>query len=313
VTLRIAFLGNDPWSVPSLEAIHAEPDLSIELVVTNLPKPAGRGSVLTPTAVAGAARALDVPLVEAPDVREGDGHRALLAAHPDVVVVVAYGHILSRDTLDLAPHGAINVHFSLLPRWRGAAPVQHALLAGDPVTGVTVMRMDEGLDTGPILNQMEEPIRPEDDAASLGGRLARIGGFVLVGVLRMIPRGGVPERPQDGRHATLAPRPGPSERTLDWDQPAVELVRRVRAFAPSPGAVTTFRGDVVKVLRAAADHQAPVPDEPGTIVGADERGVLVTSGVGGVRLLEVAPAGRKRMSASQWARGARFMPGERLG
>jgi methionyl-tRNA formyltransferase len=313
VSLRVAFLGNDPWSVPALEAIAGEPDLDPVLVVTNPAKPAGRGARLTRTGVADAADRIGLPMAEVAGVRSGAGFEALVSAAPDVVVVVAYGEILTRDVLELPPHGGINLHFSLLPRWRGAAPVQHALLAGDASTGVTVMRMDEGLDTGPILNQLVEDIRPEDDAGSLGARLAHDGGMLLVGVLRMLPLGGVPARPQDERLATSAPRLRPEDRVIDWTEPADAIVRRVRALAPEPGATTSFRAEPAKVLGAAVDRDPASDGTPGAILSSDDRGVRVASGSGSVRLVEVAPAGRRRMSAAAWARGARFEPDERLG
>ena len=313
MTIRVAFLGNDRWSVPPLEAIIGEPDLEPVLVVTNPAKPAGRGSHTTPTAVAEVAARAQLPLLEAEGLRAPSSLETLLGATPDVVVVVAYGEILQRETLQAGPFGALNLHFSLLPRWRGAAPVQHALLAGDEVTGVTVMRMDEGLDTGPILNQLEEQIRPEDDAGSLGARLAHNGGMLLVGVLRMLPTGTVPARPQDDRLATWAPRLVAADRVLEWSLAANAIVRRIRALAPDPGATTTFRGEPLKVLVAGVDHDPSHRGTPGAVVGTDRRGVLVASGEGGVRLVEVAPAGRKRMAASAWARGARFAGDERLG
>jgi methionyl-tRNA formyltransferase len=255
---------------------------------------------------------MGTPLVEASGVRSGAGWRALLAAEPEVLVVVAYGELLTHEVLALARLGGVNLHFSLLPRWRGAAPVQHAILAGDEVTGVTVMRMDEGLDTGPILGQMEEPIRPGDDAGALGSRLSQLGAGLLTGVLRVLPSGDVPERAQDPALATWAPRLRVADRAVDWSQPADAIVRRVRALAPDPGASTSFRGDTLKVLAAGAD-----PDQldvvPGAIAEAGGRGVRVAAGSGSVWLLEVAPSGRKRMSAAAWARGARFAEGERLG
>ncbi|MGZ4149986.1 MAG: methionyl-tRNA formyltransferase [Actinomycetota bacterium] len=314
MTLRVAFLGNDPWSVPPLEAIVGDPDLEVALVLTNPAKPAGRGSAPRPTAVAEVARALRLPLVEADGVRRGRGFDAALAARPDVLVVVAYGELLSREVLDLAPFGALNVHFSLLPRWRGASPVQHAILAGDERTGITVMRMDEGLDTGPILNQLEEEVRADDDAGSLGLRLARLGGILLVGVLRRVTDELLPARAQDDAAATWAPRLGLADRVLAWTEEPEPLARRVRALAPDPGATTTFRGEPLKVFAAAVAHDdIPSGAAVGRILAADDRGVLVRAGGGGVRLLEVAPAGRKRMSAAAWARGARFAPDERLG
>jgi methionyl-tRNA formyltransferase len=313
VSVRVAFLGNDAWSVPSLEAIAGEPDLVPVVAITNLPKPAGRGSPVTRTAVAEAAGRMGVPIAEVDGVAGGAGFEALVAAAADVIVVVAYGELLTHDVLELPPHGAINLHFSLLPRWRGAAPVQHALLAGDETTGVTVMRMDEGLDTGPILNQLVEEIRPEDDAGSLGARLAHNGAMLLAGVLRMLPRGGVPARPQDDRLATRAPRLLAADRVLDWNGAADAIVRRVRALAPDPGATTTFRGEPLKVLAAAVDRDPASGGSPATILAPDERGVRVAAGSGSVRLIEVAPAGRRRMPAADWARGARFATDERLG
>jgi methionyl-tRNA formyltransferase len=316
VTLRLAFLGNDAWSVPSLETIAPDPALEVTLVVTNPPKPAGRGSALTPTPVAEAARAMGLPLQEVPGVREDPGLAALRGAGPDVLVVVAYGQILSAEVLGIGAGGAMNLHFSLLPRWRGAAPVQHALLAGETTTGVTVLRMDEGVDTGPVLARREEPIGDQDDAGSLGGRLATIGAAVLVEVLREIAAAPARDRGtvQDDRLATFAPRPGADDRRLDWTGPAGAVVRRVRAFAPDPATTTTFRDEPLKVLRAeVATEGSPDPTAgPGTILAADGRGVTVAAGEGSVRLVEVAPAGRKRMSAVDWGRGARFRRHERL-
>ena len=178
--MRIAFLGNDAWSVPSLRALAAADDVDVELVLTNPPRPAGRGSQLTPTAVADAAGELDLPLLEVDRVRDGEGFDALDAMEPDAIVVVAYGEILTPDVLDIPRLGAVNVHFSILPRWRGAAPVARAILEGDEVTGVTVMLMDEGLDTGPVLRSEETSIAPDEDAGTLGARLAELGAPLLV-------------------------------------------------------------------------------------------------------------------------------------
>jgi len=313
MTVRVAFLGNDPWSVPSLDALIGEPETELVLVVTNPPRPAGRGNELRPTAVADVARTHGLPLLEVDRVSTGPGLAALAEAEPDVVVVVAYGELLTRDVLDLAPLGAVNVHLSLLPRWRGAAPVQHAILAGDERTGVTVMRMDAGLDTGPVLGTLEDTIRSEDDAGALGDRLAGLGAMLLVGVIRQLAGEGLPSRRQDDRRATFAPKLRPDERTLVWGDEAASLVRRVRALSPEPGATTTLRGHPVKILAAAVGHDERADREPGEIVAADERGVAVAAGDGVVRLLEVAPAGRRRMPAAEWARGARFTDGDRLG
>lgn len=315
--MRVAFLGNDPWSVPPLRALAEAPDIEVELVLTNPPRPAGRGSQLTATAVADAARSSDLPLLEVGRVRDGAGFDALDELEPDAIVVVAYGEILTPDVLDIPRLGAVNVHFSLLPRWRGAAPVQRAILEGDEVTGVTVMLMDEGMDTGPILATVETAIDPEENAGGLGVRLAELGGSLLVETLRGLETGTAEPMSQDHTRATYAPKLLPDERTIDWRQPADAIVRRVRAFAPDPGAVTTFREGRLKVLVARSDMGPGgwMPSDAPALGEVLERNghpqVLAWPGV--VELLQVGPAGRRSMSGEEWARGARLQPGERLG
>ena len=313
--MRVAFLGNDTWSVPTLRALAAADDVDVELVLTNPPRPAGRGSHLTPTAVAELAAEADLPLLEVDRLRDGEGFDALDTLEPDAIVVVAYGEILTPDVLDIPRLGAVNVHFSLLPRWRGAAPVQRTILEGDEVTGVTVMLMDEGLDTGPVLRTAETSIGEDEDAGSLGARLADLGGPLLIQVLRGLDDGSLEPRSQDHAAATVAPKLLPDERTIDWAHPSDAIVRRVRAFAPEPGAVTTFRQGRLKVLVARAHPGSgrllggePVPGE----IVASDRSPLVEAWPGHVELVEVAPAGRKRMSGAEWARGARIRPGEHL-
>jgi methionyl-tRNA formyltransferase len=307
---RVVFLGNDPWSVPALEALAAGP--RPVLVLTRTPRPAGRGSKLRPTAVAECAVARGLPFLEVDTVRSGLGWDALRAAHPDVVAVVAYGEILPSDVLGLPPLGCVNLHFSLLPRWRGATPVRRAILEGDRITGVTVMVMDEGLDTGPVLRAVEEPILPSDDAGSLGARLASIGAAALRDSIGGLGAGGVTPVPQPSEGATYAPKLAPEGRWIEWRDDAEAIGRRVRALAPAPAASTRFRGDPVKVFRGS-----PVPSEgsadPGRIRRIDAEGVVVSAGVGAYRIDEVAPAGRHRMEAVAWAHGARFQPDERLG
>jgi methionyl-tRNA formyltransferase len=313
--MRVAFLGNDPWSVPPLRALADADDVEVALVVTNPPRPAGRGSKLTPTDVAVTASELRVPLLEVEGVREGEGFDALDRLEPDALVVVAYGEILSPAVLDIPRLGAVNVHFSLLPRWRGAAPVQHAILAGDEVTGVSVMLMDEGMDTGPILLTEETPIAWAEDAGTLGERLAELGAKLLVDALRGL--GSIGTTAQGEAAVTYAPKLKPEDRTIDWGTSADEIVRRVRAFAPEPGATTTFRDQGLKVLRAEAQRILYVftaRPERGQLITDDEDGIPAVDLEGEeVRLLEVAPAGRKRMTGAEWARGARFEPGERIG
>jgi methionyl-tRNA formyltransferase len=319
--VRVVFLGNAAWSVASLQTLAASSH-EISLVLTRAPRPAGRGNRPAPTPVAQAARALGLPLKEVETVKSGRGFEALAGAAPDVLAVVAYGEILPKAVLDLPSAAPINVHFSLLPQLRGAAPVHRAILEGLDVTGVTTIRMDEGTDTGPVLVQAEEAISPDDDAGSLGARLATLGGRLLVDTLDRLEAGSLVGQPQDETKATNAPKLKLEDRVLDWSQPAESIARQVRALAPDPGATTTFRGKGLNILRATSPerpHTEPVPEAlgPGEVVGAvvrgPEKGFYVLSGDGVLRLDEVQPEGRRRMSGAEFARGYRPEIGERLG
>jgi methionyl-tRNA formyltransferase len=312
--MRVVFLGNAPWSVPSLEAV-ASSAHRVDLVVTRSARPAGRGNRPTRTAVAETADRLGFPLTEVDTVKRGDGFEAIRAAEPDVLVVVAYGEILPAALLEVPVRASVNVHFSLLPELRGAAPVQRAILEGLTVTGVTTMRMDAGMDTGPILLQAEEAIDPDDDAGTLGARLAAIGGRLLVDTLDRMQAGVLDEAPQDDALATVAPKIRPADRVIDWAQPAERIARLVRAMAPEPGATTAFRGRGLRILRAGwTDHETRGA-RPGEVVEADPKGdgPLVAAGEGMVRLEEVQPEGRARMSGAAFVRGYRPEVGDRLG
>jgi len=308
-SLRVAFLGNDAWSVPPLVALARSRHLVV-VVVTAVPKPAGRGNELTPTPVAVAARALGLPLLEVETVKAGPGLKALAVSVPDVLAVVAYGEILPPSVLNVPTIAPINLHFSSLPRLRGAAPVQTALLAGMDRTGVTTIVMDRGMDTGPIVLRREEPIQADDDAGTLGARLSEIGSEVLLETIDMLAAGPVAPRAQDHSFATFAPKFGPQDRFLDWSNPARLLVNLVRALAPDPAATTTFRGEGLKVYRAEAVDGA---GEPGTVVEVGRDGFLVATAEGGFRPLEVGPAGRRRMKVADFVHGFHPVVGERLG
>ncbi|HEX2029775.1 MAG TPA: methionyl-tRNA formyltransferase [Actinomycetota bacterium] len=306
--MRVAFLGNDPWSVPSLESLAASRH-GVAAVLTRAPRPAGRGRKPRPTAVAEAARSLGLPLHEVETVKGGRGLAALEAARPDVMVVVAYGEILPGEVLAIPSAAPVNVHFSLLPALRGANPVARAILAGLDRTGVTTMRMDEGMDTGPVLLQAEEPIHSRDDAGALGWRLARVGGRLLVETLDRLEAGDAEERPQDHASATVAKRFSPEEEWIDWAEPGEAVDRRVRALAPEPGARARAAGRVVKVLKAS-----PVEGRgtPGTVLEAGKERLVVAAGDRAVALEEVIPEGRRRMTGAEFARGQRLRPGEPL-
>jgi methionyl-tRNA formyltransferase len=205
----------------------------------------------------------------------------------------------------------VNLHLSLLPRWRGAGPVQHALLAGDTVTGVTAMLMDEGLDTGPILEQVSTPVGEDEGAGALGARLAELGGPLLAHAVAALAAGTAVPVPQDEADATSAPKLTADDRRIRWDEPAASVLGRIRAFAPNPGADTLRDGRRLKILRATA---APVASaEPGTVITVGPGGFDVAVGDGAIRVLEVASEGRARMDAASWVRGAHLEPGERLG
>ena len=313
--LRVVFLGNDAWSVPPLEAL-ASSRHELALVATRVPRPGRRGGADVPTPVAAAARSLGLPLAEVETVRRGEGLERVSIADARALVVVAYGEILPRSVLDLASLAAVNVHFSLLPKLRGASPVRTALLQGLDETGVTTIAMDEGLDTGDILIRATEPIRDDDDAGSLGDRLARLGGRLLVETLDRLADGSIVRTPQDGSIATYAPKLGADDRRIDWSAPADRVRDRVRAFAPTPGATSSFRGSAVKVLhaeRADRTEDTGAQGEPGEIIAVDRSGPVVSAGDGAVRLESLAPAGRRPMDGAAFVNGFRPRVGERFG
>jgi methionyl-tRNA formyltransferase len=307
--MRVAFLGNAPWSVPSLEAVAGSAH-RVVLVVTRDPRPAARGRRPRPTAVAEAARRLDLPLLEVPTVNDGPGLEALREAAPDVLSVVAYGEILPEAVLALPRVAPVNVHFSVLPALRGADPVRRAILEGYATTGVTTMRMDAGLDTGPVLLQAATRIGEDEDAGELGERLAVLGGDLLVRTLDRLEAGILREMPQDESMATMAHKVRPEEEWIDWTDDAGRVVRLVRALSPEPGARTLFRGRDLKVLRARGLGNA---GEPGSIVEATKQRLVVAAGKGAVVLDEVIPEGRRRMSGADFALGLRPELGERVG
>ena len=303
-------MGSPEFAVPSLEALARA--YQVVGVVTQPDRPAGRGGRLRPPPVKVAAQALGVPVYQPESLRTAGAVERLAAWEPDVVVVAAFGQILPASVLDLPPYGCLNVHASLLPRWRGAAPIAAAILAGDVVTGVTLMKMDEGMDTGPILAQRAEPIRPDDTTGSLAARLAQKGADLLLEILPLYLSGDLVPRPQPEEGVTYCRPLKKEDGRLDWTRPAVELERRVRAMIPWPGAFTTWEGRLLKILRAAplADWEGTEP--PGTVVPV-EGGAAVVAGEGALALLEVQLAGRKPLPIDAFLRGQRTFLGAVLG
>jgi methionyl-tRNA formyltransferase len=307
-------MGTPEFAVPTLEALIGAQSVHLVGIVVQPDRPAGRRRQLVSPPVKQVAQAHGVPFFQPSSLGTPDAVARLAAWEPDVIVVAAFGQILKQDVLDLPLHGCLNVHASLLPRWRGAAPIPAAILAGDEVTGVTIMRMDAGLDTGPILAQREEPIRSDDTWATLETRLAQLGAELLVSTLPMYLAGDLLPRPQPEQGVTYAGQLRKKDGLLDWSRPAVELERQVRAFQPWPGAFTTLHGQRLRVVRAV-----PLPGwrgdaPPGTVVALDDGGaVAVATGEGALRLEEVQLAGRRSMDIADFLCGQPDCVGSRLG
>ncbi len=296
---RIVFMGTPEFAIPSLRALLQH--TRVVGVVTQPDRPAGRGQKLIESPVKRAAWEAGAPVIQPQRLREPAALAQLAAWQPDLIVVAAFGQILQPAVLRLPPHGCINVHASLLPRWRGAAPVAAALAAGDAETGVTLMQMDAGLDTGPLLAKRAEPIRPGDTTATLTERLAALGADLLIEHLPAYLAGDLKPQAQDEALATYAPPLKKEDGHLDFTRSAVELERRIRALTPWPGAFALWHGQPLKVLRAALAEG--VAGEPGKVMPLPN-GVAVACADGALRLLDVQPAGKRAMSAADFARGA---------
>ena len=306
---NVVFMGTPEFAVPSLRALVETQ--TVAGVVTQPDRPAGRGQQAVASPVKRFALEASLPVIQPHTLRgrEPEAMNQLKVWAPDVIVVCAFGQILKPAVLDLPPHGCLNVHASLLPRHRGAAPIPAAILAGDHEAGVTLMRIDAGLDTGPLLAQRAEPIRPDDTTLSLSERLARLGAALLAEVLPDYLAGKLTAEPQDNALVTYAPQLKKADGHLDFSQPAVELERRVRAFNPWPGAFALWQDQPLRILRASVT--ASVGGEPGLVTKTD-RGPAIACGSGGLLLLEVQPAGKKPMPAADFARGTRDFIGARL-
>lgn len=278
-------------------------------MLTQPDRPAGRGMRSAPGAVKRLALARGLEVFQPETLRDAPSLARIAAARPDALAVAAYGLILPPAALDAAPHGAINIHASLLPRWRGAAPIQRALMAGDRETGITIMRMDAGLDTGPMLAQERVPIACEDDAQTLHDRLAALGARMLVVALSNLEAGRAHAVPQPESGATYARKITKNDTQIDWQGDAGGIERLVRALRPHPGAVTRWRGEALKIWAARCE---PVPGAPGTVLRAGTEGIVVACGKGSLRVLELQRAGGRRLAAGEFLRGCPIAVGECL-
>ncbi len=299
-TLRVVFAGTPEFAVPALQAL-VHGGHSVVSVLTQPDRPAGRGRQLTASAVKKAALALSLPVEQPETLGDAEPVRKLAALEPDALVVVAYGLLLPQAVLDLPRHGCINVHASLLPRWRGAAPIERALIAGDRETGISIMHMESGLDVGPVYAQYPTSVREDDTAGRLRDRLAALGAQALIETLDRIGAGTATARPQDAALATYARRIEKSEARIDWRLAAEDLERRVRAFNPWPIAESRWRGQQLRVWSAHVVERE-MPARPGEVIKLPLAPLAVACGINALALDVVQLAGRKAMPAGDFVR-----------
>jgi methionyl-tRNA formyltransferase len=309
--VRVVFLGSPEFAVPCLRALHAEHEVA--LVVSQPDKPAGRGGKLTAPAVKAAAGALGLPVIQPRSARTGELRDALAGSRAELAVVVAYGKILPVPVLEALPRGCINVHGSLLPSYRGAAPVQWAVIHGERETGVSIMQLDEGMDTGPVFLERRVAIDPDETAGELLERLAPIGAQALLEVIAALAAGTARAAPQDPTSASHAPMLTKADGAIDFRQPAAAVAARIRGVDPWPGAHAVLRGQPVKLFRArATTEQAGDRPLPGTVLAIDAAGARIVCGDGAVAIAEIQSPGRKRLPVAQFAAGRGVAVGDVL-
>ena len=303
--MRIVFAGTPEFAVPPLAALVASRH-EVVGVLTQPDRPAGRGRRIEAGAVKEFSLMRGLPVAQPATLRTPEGRAALQAWRPDLMVVVAYGLILPPEALALPRLGCLNIHASLLPRWRGAAPIQRAILAGDAETGVAIMQMDVGLDTGPVLLERRLPIGADDDSAGLHATLAALGAAALLEAIDGLESGALRPRPQAEAGATYAPKIAKAEARIDWSEDAAAIARRIRAFRPWPVAETQYRGEQLRIHRARALQDGAVPGSaaaPGTVLGLEDDMWVVACGRGRLGILELQRAGRRSMGAREFAQG----------
>ncbi|GAA2414553.1 methionyl-tRNA formyltransferase [Streptomyces coeruleofuscus] len=309
--MKLVFAGTPEVAVPALDALLASERHEVAAVVTRPDAPAGRGRRLVASPVAERAEEAGIEVLKPAKPKDPEFLERLGEIGPDCCPVVAYGALLPRVALDVPAHGWVNLHFSLLPAWRGAAPVQHAIMAGDEITGASTFLIEEGLDSGPVYGTVTEEIRPTDTSGDLLTRLAFAGAGLLAATMDGIEDGTLKAVPQPAEGVSLAPKVNVEDARIDWTAPALRVDRMVRGCTPAPGAWTVFRGERLKLIQVT-----PVPDRtdlaPGQI-SAGKNNVYVGSGSYAVELAWVQAQGKKPMRAADWARGVRIADGERLG
>lgn len=307
--MRIVFAGTPAFAEQALAAL-LDAGHEVPLALTQPDRPAGRGMRPAQSAVKRLALTRGIAVYQPVNLREPASAEVLRAARPEAMIVAAYGLILPAALLEVPPLGALNIHASLLPRWRGAAPIQRALLAGDRETGISIMRMDQGLDTGPVLARRAIAVADDETAATLHDKLAALGAQMIVAAVRELAGGHAVFVAQTIDGITQAPKIDKHEARIDWRRSSAELERLVRAFDPVPGAGTSLAGTALKVWRARLAHGEGVPGE---VLRADALGILVACGAGALEMIELQRAGGRRLDAAGFLRGCPIPPGTRLG
>jgi methionyl-tRNA formyltransferase len=316
--MRVLFWGTPEFAAPALRALLGE-GFEVVGVVTQPDRPQGRSrSALVPSPIKRIALEEEVPVLQPERPRGDEFLDGLRSLAPDISIVVAYGHILPRAVVDLPPLGTLNIHASLLPQFRGAAPIQAAIRSGQTQTGVTIMRMVQQLDAGPIILQVPTPIVDDETYGELQLRLSELGALALVEALALISIGKASETPQDDSLATDAPKVEREDARVDWSLSAVEVASIVRAYDPKPGAFTTLDGAEVKlygarIADAAVTEGGSDSPEPGTVLAVNDAGAVIACGQGAVRIIDAQPAGKRRLAVSEWARGRGIHVGDHLG
>ncbi|HEX7047454.1 MAG TPA: methionyl-tRNA formyltransferase [Gammaproteobacteria bacterium] len=308
--MRLVFAGTPDFAVPALDALIAAGH-EIVAVYTQPDRPAGRGRKLAPSPVKQRALEHGIPVEQPESLKNPEGRTALAAYHPDVMIVVAYGLLLPQAVLDIPAHGCLNIHASLLPRWRGAAPIQRAIAAGDTETGVGIMRMEKGLDTGPVLLERRIPIDAAETGGSLHDKLAALGAEAIVEALANLTT--LDARPQDDSKATYAYKLTKQEAALDWSKSAIELARQVRAFDPWPVAFTIFNHETLRIWSAEALPLSAKKFTPGEIASATVDGIDLATGEGLLRITRLQPPGKRPMNVAEFLNGHAVAVGQRLG
>lgn len=309
--MRIVFIGTGEIGVPTLRALQQSSEHELGGVVTQPDKPAGRDQKITAPPIKTVLAGAKIPILQPKRIKDQPAIEDIRALQPEVIVVMAYGQILPRDVLQIPPVACLNLHASLLPRWRGAAPIQAAIATGDPETGITVMYMDEGLDTGDILLQRKIDISPTDTGGSLHDRLGEIAPAALLESLSLFPGRNAPRVKQNAAQATLAPKLNREDGRIDWAEPAEAIERKIRAFNPWPGAFTHVWDEAQRTQRTLKIFSAAVVPgikrEPGLIIYADDRGLVFAAGENALALSDVQLEGSRRMAVSELLRGHRWI------